>query len=75
MQRKLTKTKVYYRLFTPSEKETSRKPLKVKAAKKVWISSLDTTFFNQFFLFHVITGRQKCLHKFLLVVDGVFYFF
>ena len=44
MQRKLTKTKVYYKLFTPSEKETSSKPLKVAAAKKnvkpgcqVWI--------------------------------------
>ena len=43
----------------------SHKPLKVTAAKSFpSVSTIDTTCFNECFLFHVITGRHYFLHKF-----------
>ena len=52
-------TKVYYKLFYSVCKETSHKPLKVAAAKESFSSVyiIDTSSFDESFLFHVITGN------------------
>ena len=59
-QRRLMQTKVYYKLFYSVSKEASHKPLKVAAAKKSFPSVfiIDTTCFDECFLFHVITGNS-----------------
>ena len=53
MQRRLTQTKEYYKLFCSVSKEASRKPLKVVAAKQSFPSvfiidrTWETVFFTQ----------------------------
>ena len=68
MQRRIMQTKIYHKSFYSVIKETLLNPLKVAAAKKyfpsVYIS--DTTCFNEYFLFHVITGRHYFLYKFVV---------
>ena len=66
MQRRLIQPKAYYKLFHFIWKETSHKPLKVSPAKKYFLSlsTIDTTCFNECFLFQVITGRHYILYKF-----------
>ena len=61
MQRVLAQTKVYYELCYSLWKETFHKPLKVATATKSFPSVyiIDTTCFNECFLFHVITGRHN----------------
>ena len=60
MQRRLIHIKVFYKLFYSVSKKASLKPLKVAAAKKsspnVFI--IDTTCFEECFLFYVITGNS-----------------
>ena len=65
-QRRLIQTKVYYKLFRSVWKETSHKPLKVGAGKKSFPSVyiIGKTWFEECFLFHVITGRDHFLHRF-----------
>ena len=65
MQRRLTQTKVYHELFYSVWKETSHKPWKVAVAKKSFPSVyiMDTTCFDECFLFRVITGRHSFLYK------------
>ena len=60
MQRRLIQTKAYYKLFCSVWKETSRKPLKVAAAKKSFpsVCTIYTTCFDECFVFHVICGRH-----------------
>ena len=60
MQKRLIKTKVYCKLFCSVWKGMSHKPLKVAAAKKSFPSVfiIDTTCYDECFLFHVITGRH-----------------
>ena len=59
MQRRLIQTKVCYNLFYSVSKEAFHKPLKVAAAKKSFprVFVIDTTCFNEFLLFYVITGK------------------
>ena len=59
MQGRLIQTKEYYKLFHSVSKEVPHKPLKVTAAKKSFPSVfiIDTTFFDEGFLFHVINGN------------------
>ena len=59
MQKRLILTKVYYKLFYSVWKETSHKPLKVAAGNKSFPSvyTIDTTCFDECFLFHFITGN------------------
>ena len=68
MQRRLEQTKQYYRLCYFVWKETSHKPIKVATAKMSFPSEyiIDTTYFNECFLFHLITGRHYFLHKFIV---------
>ena len=65
-QRRLIQTKVYYKLFYSVWKQTSHKPLKVAAAKKVFHKCviIDKTCFDECFFFHVITERHYFLYKF-----------
>ena len=60
MQGRLLQTKVYFKLCYSVSKETSHKPLKVATAKKSFLSVyiIDTTCFDDCFLFHTITGRH-----------------
>ena len=60
MQRRLIQTKVYYNLFYSVSKEASHKPLKVAGAKKSFprVFIIDTTCFDECFLFYVITGKS-----------------
>ena len=60
MQRRLTQTKVYHELFYSVWKETSHKPWKVAVATTSFPSVyiMDTTCFDECFLFRVITGRH-----------------
>ena len=60
MRRRLLKTKMYYNLCYSVWKETLHKPLKVATAKKYFLSVhiIDTTCFDDCFLFHIITGRH-----------------
>ena len=54
-------TKVYYKLFYSVSKEASHKPLKAAAASlKVFPSVfiINTTCFDECFLFYVITGNS-----------------
>ena len=64
-QRRLIQTKVYYKLFCSIWKETSHKPLKVAAAKKIFPKCviIDKTCFDECILFCVITGRHYSLCK------------
>ena len=66
--RRLVKTKVYYKLCYSVWKETSHQPWKVAAAKKSFQSVyiIDTTCFDECFLFHVTTGRHYFLYKFIV---------
>ena len=50
------------------EKVTSHKPLKVATAKKSFPSvyMINTTCFDECFLFHVLTGRHYFLYKFIV---------
>ena len=63
MQRRLIQTKVCYNLFYSVSKEANKKdcsiPLKVAAAKKSFprVFVIDTTCFDEFLLFYVITGK------------------
>ena len=68
MLRRLIKTKVYNKLYYSVWKETSHKALKVAAAKKSFQSVyiIDTTCFDECFLFHVINGRHYFLYKFIV---------
>ena len=68
MQRRLEQTKQYYRLCYFVWKETSHKPIKVATAKMSFPSVyiIDTTYFNECFLFLLITGRHYFLHKFIV---------
>ena len=61
MQRVLVQTKVCYELCYSLWKETCDKPLKVATAKKSFpnVYIIDTTYFNECFLFHVIAGRHN----------------
>ena len=60
IQRGLIQIKVYYKNFYSVSKEASHKPLKVAAAKKYFPSVfiIDTTCFDECFLFYVITGNS-----------------
>ena len=60
MQGRLRQTKVYHRLFCSVSKEASHNALKVAAAKKSFPSVfiIDTTCFDEYFLFYVITGNR-----------------
>ena len=60
MQRRLMQTKVYYKLCYSVWKETSHKPLKSSRRKKSFPSVyiIDTSCFDEYFLFHVITGKH-----------------
>ena len=60
MQKRLIQTKVSYKLFYSLWKETSHKPLKVAAAKKSFQSVyiIDTTCFDECFLFYMVTGSS-----------------
>ena len=64
--RSLVQTKVYYKLCYSVWKETSHKPLKVakKSFQSVYI--IDTTCFDECFLFYVTTGRHYFLYKFIV---------
>ena len=55
------------KLFYSVWNETSRKPLKLAAAKSSFPSvfAIDTTCFDECFLFLVITGRHYFLYKFI----------
>ena len=67
MQRRLIQTEEYYKLFYSVRKETPHKHVKVAAARK-FLSSvyiIDTTCFDECFLFHMITGR----HYFLIQIS------
>ena len=61
MQRRLILTKAYYKLFYSVWKKTSHKLLKVAAAQNSFptVYIIDTTGFDECFLFHVITGRHN----------------
>ena len=63
MQWRLMQTKVYYKTFYSVWRETSHETLKVAAAKKSFSSvyTIDTTCFDEYFLFYVITGRHYFL--------------
>ena len=67
MQRRLVQTKVYYKLSYSVWKETPHKPLKAATAKKYFPSVyiIDTTCFDECFLFRVITGIHF-LYKFIV---------
>ena len=68
IQRRLVKGKEYYKPCYSLWKETSRNTLKIAAAKKSFPSVyiIVTTYFNECFLLHVITGRHyfsyKCIY-------------
>ena len=68
MHRRLIQTKVYYKLFQSVWKEASHKTLKVAAAEKSFPSVfiIDTTCFDECFLFYVITRNNIFLHKFIV---------
>ena len=65
MPRRLIQTKIYYKLFYSVSKEASYKPLIVAAAKRLFPSVfiIDTTCFDECFLFSVITEKSIFLHK------------
>ena len=71
MQRRLMQAKVYYKTFYSVGRETSHTPLKVAVARKSFSSVyiIDTTCFNECFLFHVITARH-ILYKFFVTQRG-----
>ena len=73
MKISLIQTKAYYRTFYSVWRETSHKPLKAPATIKSFSSvyRIDTTCFNEWFLFHVTTGRHYFLHKFLVALKFV----
>ena len=54
--------------FLLCQKRNVYKPLKVAAAKKSFASVyiIDTTCFDECFLFHTITGRHNFFYKFLV---------
>ena len=60
MQKRLLQTKAYYKLCFSVRKETSHKHLKVAAAKRSFLNVyiIDTTCFNECFLFCLITRRH-----------------
>ena len=62
MQRRLIQNKAYYKIYY------SFIPLKVAAAKKLFpiVCTNDTTCFDEYVLFRVITGRYHFLYKFIL---------
>ena len=68
MQRRLIQTKAYYKLFYSVWKETSHKPLKVAVTIKYFRSVyiIDTTCFDEYFLFHVITRGHYFYTKFIV---------
>ena len=70
MQRRHVQTKVYYKLcYSVWKKKTPHKPLKLAAAKKSFptVHIIDTTCFDEWFLFRVITGRHCFLYKFIVI--------
>ena len=68
IQRRLVQIKVYYKLCYSVWKETSHKPLKVAAATESFpnVYIIDTTFFDECFLFHMITRRHYLLYKLII---------
>ena len=68
MQRRVIQIKVYYQLFYSVWKEMCYKPWKVATAKKPFLSVyiMDTTSFDECFLFRVITGRYSFLYKLIV---------
>ena len=68
MQTSFIHTKVYYNFFYSVRKETSHKPLKVASAKNSFstVYIIDESFFDECFLFHVITERHYFLYKFIV---------
>ena len=60
MKKRLIQTKLYYKFFYSSRKETSHKPSKVAAAENFFRSLfvVGTAHFNECFLFHKIIGRH-----------------
>ena len=68
MQRRLIQTKAYYKLSYSVWKGTPHKPLEVAAAKSPFpsVCTIDTTCFDECFLFHVTTGRHYFLYKFVI---------
>ena len=68
MQRRPIETKAYNKLSNSVWKERSHKLLKVANAKKPFPSgcTIDTTCFDECFLFHVIAGRHYFLYKFIV---------
>ena len=61
MQKRIVQTKVYHRFFHSVCKEKTHKPSNAVAAKNLFsiVYVINTTYFDEFFLFHAITGRFK----------------
>ena len=70
IQKRLQQTNVYHRFSYFVSKETTRKPLKVTAAKAVFPSvyGIATACFDKCFLFYVITGRHCFSGKFIVTL-------
>ena len=58
------------KIFHSVWKETTHKSSKVAATKSIF--STDTTYFDQCFLFHAITGRHYFLYKFNVTLSFFF---
>ena len=58
------------KIFHSVWKETTHKSSKVVATKSIF--STDTTYFDQCFLFHAITGRHYFLYKFNVTLSFFF---
>ena len=65
MQKTLEQIKAYHAFSYLAWNETTRKPLKVASAKTLFSSVyvIGTNYFDECFLFYVITGRQYFLWK------------
>ena len=70
IQKRLQQTKVYHTFSYFVWKETTRKPLKVTAAKAVFPSvyGIATACFDKCFLFYVITERHCFSGKFIFTL-------
>ena len=70
IQKRLQQANVYHRFSYFVSKETTRKPLKVTAAKAVFPSvyGIATACFDKCFLFYVITERHCFSGKFIVTL-------
>ena len=68
MERRSIQTNADYKIVYSVWKETSHKPLTVVAPKISFtnVCTIDTIYFDECFLFHMITGRHCLLYKFIV---------